>query len=200
MLRCTPATQEGVSRMPRGPNYTPDDDAYIRDNYQSATVRDIARSLGREFRGIQHRAARLGLSKVVLRRWTTKEDDVIRAGIGERLAIVAARLGRRQSEVSTRAKYLGFSFRKPMRPDSKRAHIRAMEKHLGRKVVRGENVHHVNGDHSYNRPDNLHLCANRASHMRAHHSLTALLPQLFERNVVYFDRREGVYRLCETVR
>lgn len=46
-------------------------------------------------------------------------------------------------------------------------HRRIMEKILGRKLKRNEDVHHVNGIHSDNRPENL-VVMDHADHLRLH--------------------------------
>lgn len=176
-------------------------------------LRDIALHLGRSLKSVQRRAYdHLGLSTFRRRVWTAEEDAIIRDSVEGRLAELAQRLGRRESEVSTRARRLGLQLRKPARFQSRRdgyielrgrggsrwAHIEVVEQRLGRKLVKPELVHHVNTIKSDNRSDNLWLCPDRASHLRAHRSLEYLLPQLLERGVVRFDHSEGVYRLCET--
>lgn len=42
------------------------------------------------------------------------------------------------------------------------------EEMLGRPLRKGEVVHHINGDHRDNRPENLQVLASQAEHMRLH--------------------------------
>lgn len=49
-----------------------------------------------------------------------------------------------------------------------REHILVMEEMLGRPLDEEEVVHHINGDKTDNRPENLMLFPNNAEHMRFH--------------------------------
>lgn len=49
-----------------------------------------------------------------------------------------------------------------------RQHILIAEQTLGRNIRRGEVVHHVNGDKSDNRPENLCVLPSQADHVRLH--------------------------------
>lgn len=82
---------------------------------------------------------------------------------------------------------------------SQRKHARkyrtVAEKMLGRALVRGEHVHHINCDDNDHRPENLHVCPSGSVHARAHGSLEALVKSLMDAGHIVFDRGAGVYRL-----
>jgi len=57
-------------------------------------------------------------------------------------------------------------------------HILVMERHLGRYLLPGEVVHHINGENGDNRIENLELFESNAQHLR--HELTGHTPQWTE--------------------
>jgi len=52
-----------------------------------------------------------------------------------------------------------------------REHRVVIEKHLGRKLLKKETIHHIDGDKLNNKIDNLFLCENHSKHRQAHTSL-----------------------------
>jgi len=70
-------------------------------------------------------------------------------------------------------------------------HVLIAEQMLGRKIERGEIIHHINGNKSDNRPENLHICS-RKEHMTIHRDLESLAMELVHSGHIVFEG--GSYR------
>lgn len=70
-------------------------------------------------------------------------------------------------------------------------HVLVTERVLGRKLLAGECVHHVNGDRADNRPQNLFVCRDRTHHNTVHRTQDEAFRQLLHAGFVMF--RDGVY-------
>lgn len=198
------------------------EDRYIKEHAGKDTWADIAVALRRSYDGCRKRARKMGIPMRRCLRWTEKEDEVLRTSSGRTLEDVARELDRLPSTVSDRCRVLGLNnswawrknggrFRKTRsgyevvgfrRSKGKRytgillAHRVVMEESIGRSLVDGEVVHHIDGDKSNNARGNLHLFGNSSEHRKAHVSLEHMLPDLLKRNVIRFNSDRGVYEIC----
>lgn len=73
-------------------------------------------------------------------------------------------------------------------------HIYTMEKHLGRKIVKGEVVHHIDGDKTNNSLDNLVLMS-VTEHNKCHAVSEEIVFILVKKGLVGFDRETNRYIL-----
>jgi len=75
-----------------------------------------------------------------------------------------------------------------------REHILVVEEKIGRYLKDDETVHHINMDKLDNRPENLWVSDNQASHRYIHGSLNKLVKPLLEKGIIKFE--EGEYKIA----
>lgn len=68
-------------------------------------------------------------------------------------------------------------------------HILVMQHKAGRRLARGEMVHHINGKRNDNDLSNLFLCKDHAEHMRIHASAMSVIYELLRDGLVVFNRK-----------
>lgn len=77
-------------------------------------------------------------------------------------------------------------------------HTLVMEKYLGRTLLPSEIIHHIDGNKSNNKIENLFLC-NHSTHRKADISAIRLIYKLYNLNIVKFDKNSGEYIYNETI-
>ena len=72
-------------------------------------------------------------------------------------------------------------------------HVVVMEKRIGRKLTRGEIVHHIDGNRANNADENLFLCRSHAHHMAVERQLKETFRAMLKSGAVTFSQALGVY-------
>ena len=75
-------------------------------------------------------------------------------------------------------------------------HVLVMERVIGRRIRKGEEVHHINGQRDDNRPENLFLCKSKSEHNKIERTLVSTCRELLASGVVVFNREKAVYQIA----
>lgn len=66
---------------------------------------------------------------------------------------------------------------------------------IGRKLLKGELVHHVDNNRTNNQPDNLYVCPNISTHRKIHSNLEDIAFKLVEAGIIKFNSETGEYSM-----
>jgi hypothetical protein len=209
-LRYAEYTKE-VFGMRQNKSYSPEEIQFLKSNYSTMSVADIAQSLGRTVKGVRAKLERLGLRLEALERnnpypWSDSDIKILK----ENYLLPDRDIHKLLPNYSVQSicnKRLSLGLRKELgKPydnrgyyeivrDGKRqwVHRMVVEQRLGRKLSKVEKVHHIDGNKLNNSPDNLYLCSGRRHHGLVHASLEQVAFGLYKQNVIGFNHATGEY-------
>lgn len=197
--------------MPHNKRFTVKEIEFIKSNYQTMSVDDIAKHLNRTPKATRTKIERLGLKLSSLDRnnpypWPDSDIEVLVDNyllpdykIQELLpnysvqSIVTKRL-----ELNLRKQlyepYINGGYYEFFKDGKKHwVHRITVENSIGRKLKSSEKVHHIDGNKLNNDIDNLHLCNDRKSHGLVHASLETVAFELYKQGLIGFDKSSGEY-------
>lgn len=201
--------------MPQNKRFTVEEIEFIKNNYQVLTVEELAEKFGRTPKAMRGKIERLGLKLSKLSRndvytWTSEELQVLKENHllpDHEINVLLPRFSlsqivRKRLDLGLRKHtyqpYLQSSYYQRFH-EGKRVwvHKEVVEQKIGRKLVKGEMVHHINGCKTDNHPDNLFLCSDRNHHGLVHGQLEQISFELIKQGLIKFDHQTGKYFIPE---
>ena len=199
--------------MPQLKRFSQSDLDFIKKNYSTLSVEDIANRLSRTPKSVRAKIERLGLGLSFLERnkpfeWTDSRIEFLKNNYTNMSDTeIGKSLGTTRSIVCRKRLDLGLRIQK-LKPyisgeyayqyiDGKRVrlHDYVMEQKIGRKLEKKERVHHIDGDKTNYDISNLYLCKNSSDHMYVHSSIESVAFELVKKGVIKFNPKTGKYYL-----
>lgn len=190
---------------------------FIRDNYKTMTVKELATHFGvsnKAMRGIMERLEidlqSLGRNLAVVwteddldylkKNWLYSTDEEVAKALGlsrgfNKHVVYRKResLGLKGKSHRIRKDKSGYKY--SIDYDTRvYTHRSKMEEKLGRKLESSEIVHHIDGDKSNDDIENLYLCDSISEHTLLHDSLENMALELVRKGKISFDKKEGKYK------
>jgi len=173
----------------------------------------IAGRLGRTRMAVVGARTRYGLPRYDGHRfWTREEDAMLRASMNytKRADLYKKLPYRSPYSISARLDKLGmkrmnnrgFTYRHGYKFTHENGrpiadHRAIMENSIGRKLRRGEVVHHVDGNRANNDIGNLDLMPGQKAHMHAESSFNGLVIDLMDSGILGYSKQRQEYYVCE---
>lgn len=192
------------------PNWTEQEKDQLKRLYGTMPNAELARIMNRPRQSLAVIAQTMGLGKPAKSHWIKEEDDVLLSNthltcreLQERFfpyrsvnAIDHRRyfLGIRRCSPKGNVKYRNGETCVVVNGKSYPEHRAKMVEGIGRDLVPGEVVHHINMDHSDNSIENL-IVLSKLEHSQLHFSLNKFMKELLRRGVITFNREERIYQL-----
>ena len=198
--------------------WSEEDEQFIKDNYKTMLVSEIAEHFGVSTKAARGKIERLGLDLRSLKRqlaavWNEDDIDYLKENwLYKQDAEIAVHLGLERGftkeVVFRKRKTLGLmgkskrirsekntGYKYHIEYDKKvYSHRLNMEKALGRKLLKTEIVHHIDCDKTNDDINNLLLCSS-SEHKLLHMQLEHIARELYQQGLVTFDFESRQYVL-----
>lgn len=200
-------------------SWTNDEVCFLRDNYNKLSVKDLSTSLNKTEKAVRAKLERLKLNLSSLNRqeifkWndnqinflknnykTLTDNDISKILFNDDSDKATQRVYRKRHSLKLYKDERGLVYKNNKSTYKSRfyhgerifEHIENAENKIGRKIIKGEIVHHINGDKKNNNFNNLYVCKNKKEHRLLHDNLEKMAMELVKLGVIKFDENNIKY-------
>ena len=196
-----------------------EDVEFLKNNYDKLSVKELSEKLGKTNKSIRSKLERMGLGLRELNRqeifkWNKEQLDFLKTNyktmtdreiakilFNDDCDKAAARVFRKRTTLKLEKDIRGLKYNDNNSDYKSRfhngekifEHRENAEKKIGRKLLKNEIVHHIDGDKKNNSFNNLYICKDKSEHMRLHDKLEKITMQLVKEGIVKFDEEKKEY-------